>query len=242
MNLYEKLIEIRKEVEYLQKNKKAYGYKYVSEDQAYNAIKSKMNELKILLVPSIVPNTRTISEFEYTTSKGSKVKETIIHADMIFTWIDAESGEKHEVPFILAGQQTDVSQALGSGLTYCSRYFVLKYFQVATNEDDPDKWRSDQKMKEEKKPKKKEKKIENNVGEITLEKLQKLLDSKDYDEKALQGYIQKQGFTIENVKVAQNYQFLPDELIKAIYQILMKKKDNKEIAKDGVIEEQVEIW
>ena len=46
------------------------------------------------------------------------------------------------VPWALVGQQGDASQAFGSGLTYANRYFMLKFFQIATPDDDPDNWRS----------------------------------------------------------------------------------------------------
>lgn len=42
----------------------------------------------------------------------------------------------------MVGQQGDASQAFGSGLTYANRYFMLKFFQIATPDDDPDNWRS----------------------------------------------------------------------------------------------------
>ena len=53
------------------------------------------------------------------------------------------------MPWVLVGQQADASQAFGSALTYSMRYFILKYFDVATPDDDPDKWRSKQREAEE---------------------------------------------------------------------------------------------
>ena len=46
------------------------------------------------------------------------------------------------VPWVIVGQQSDASQAVGSGLSYLHRYFLLKFFQIATPDDDPDNWRS----------------------------------------------------------------------------------------------------
>jgi hypothetical protein len=101
------------------------------------AIKDAMNDLGVLLVPSI--KNHSVREFEYTNTKNKVVKENIVSGDMIFTWMNAENEEIVEVSFALYGQQQDASQAFGSGLTYCNRYFLLKFFQVATNENDPDK-------------------------------------------------------------------------------------------------------
>ena len=56
---------------------------------------------------------------------------------MRFTWIDTESGEKDENLFGANGQN-DWEKGLGSALTYAERYFLLKYFHIATDEDDID--------------------------------------------------------------------------------------------------------
>ena len=151
LNLKQKLIEIRKQVEFLQKKEKAYNYKYVAEDTVLFAIKDTMNELGVLLVPSV--KNHSVKEFEYINSKSKTVKENIVSGDMIFTWLDVNSDEKLEVEFALYGQQQDASQAFGSGLTYCNRYFLLKFFQVATNENDPDKVVSAKRKKEDTQPK-----------------------------------------------------------------------------------------
>src|SRR5699024_10474530 len=43
-----------------------------------------------------------------------------------------------EVPFYSVGQQDDVSKAHGTGLTYAERYFLMKFFNIPTDEDDAD--------------------------------------------------------------------------------------------------------
>ena len=64
----------------------------------------------------------------------------------MFTWVNNENpDERVDVPWILVGHQSDGSQSFGSGLSYAMRYFLLKFFNIATPDDDPDKWRSKQK-------------------------------------------------------------------------------------------------
>lgn len=71
--------------------------------------------------------------------------EVIVSAEMTYTWINNDDpNETIEVSWMLVGQQGDASQSFGSALTYSYRYFLLKYFGVATVEDDPDNWRSRQ--------------------------------------------------------------------------------------------------
>ena len=68
---------------------------------------------------------------------------------MTYTWTNIDDpSETVVVPWVVVGQQADASQAFGSGLTYTNRYFLLKYFNVSTSDDDPDAWRAKQREAE----------------------------------------------------------------------------------------------
>ena len=137
MNLYEKLVEIRKEVINFSKDTEGYGYKYVSGSQAIAKIRDNMDELGIILVPG-VGDTIT-STYDYINSKGKECTDHIVSGDMSYTWINAEEpSETLTVPWKLYGAQDDISKAFGSGLTYSERYFILKFFQAPTDDADPD--------------------------------------------------------------------------------------------------------
>jgi len=73
---------------------------------------------------------------DYKTKNGTK-EEMHTTAMMTFTWIDCETGEK-DVNLFGANGQNDWEKGLGSALTYAERYFLLKYFHIATDEDDVD--------------------------------------------------------------------------------------------------------
>lgn len=78
-----------------------------------------------------------------------KTTEMLVTADMIFKWVNDEDPEDYiEVPWFVTGSQGDPSQALGSGLTYCTRYFLCNYFQIAQADSDVDAYRSKQKEAE----------------------------------------------------------------------------------------------
>jgi hypothetical protein len=145
MNLNQKLLALKRSVPYLQKADRAYDYDYVSEDDILAVVNARMIELGLLLVPAIDKASLKQSKHEYMTSKGKNAVDIVVTADMTYTWIDVETGEKLEVSWIMAGQQDDASQAVGSGITYCGRYFLLKFLQIPTGKDDPDKWRADRK-------------------------------------------------------------------------------------------------
>lgn len=156
LNLYQKLAKIRKQVEVVQKNKSGYGYKYVTDDELLAKITAGMDKYGVSLKPDIVPGTLRVEPYTYKKTKRDKngtyeeiVNEFIDVADMVYTWVNNENPtEEIRVNWVMVGQQSDASQCLGSGLTYSMRYFLLKYFNVATPDDDPDNWRSKQKAAE----------------------------------------------------------------------------------------------
>lgn len=151
LNLVQKLAKIREMVEVLRKNKSGYNYKYVTEDEILARVAAGMKKYGVSLQPSVVPGTLFVSPINYTKTKTTKsgeqlkeeINETLVHAELIFTWVDCDNTDDTLViPWALVGQQGDASQAFGSGLTYANRYFMLKFFQIATPDDDPDNWRS----------------------------------------------------------------------------------------------------
>ena len=158
MNIYQKLAKIRKPVEVLKKNKQAYNYSYVTDDEILAKITGLMDKLGVSLIPNIVPGTTVVTPYSYVKTKALKdgkileqrINEIIVKADMEWHWVNNEDpDDRIVVPWIMVGQQEDASQAVGSGLTYNSRYFLLKYFNISTPEDDPDNWRSKQKEAQE---------------------------------------------------------------------------------------------
>lgn len=158
LNIYQKLAKIRKQVEVIKKNKSGFNYKYVTDDELLAKITAFMDKYGLSLIPSIVQGTMKYELYHYLKTKYDKTSkqyydehnnEVIVSADMVFSWINNENpDEKVEVPWITIGQQSDSSQAFGSGLTYSMRYFLLKYFNIATPDDDVDSWRSKQRAAE----------------------------------------------------------------------------------------------
>lgn len=153
LNLYQKLAKIRKQMEVIKKDKRGYGYTYASEEEILAKISGQMDKYHISLVPGIVGGSSKVSPFSYTKTKSTKsgeiyeehANDVLVSADMTWTWVNDENpSERVEVGWMLVGQQADASQAFGAGLTYAARYFLLKYFNVATTDDDPDNYRSKQ--------------------------------------------------------------------------------------------------
>lgn len=161
LNLYQKLAKIRKNVEVVQKNKSGYGYRYVTDDELLAKISGFMDKYSVSLIPSVTSCSVKAEPYTYKKTKQTKgkdgvptiyeetVNEVIVQGGMRYTWVNNDNpDETIVVDWYLVGQQSDASQSFGSALTYSMRYFLLKYFSVATPDDDPDNWRSKQKEAE----------------------------------------------------------------------------------------------
>lgn len=146
MNLYEKIVEVRKCIDGFSKDKKSFSYDYVSGNQVLGKIREKMDELKLVLSPSC--HSCNHDEFHYTVTKydkDTKQRETtektdfVVWGEMRYTWIDAANpDERFCEAWQYYGQQDDMSKAFGSALTYSERYYLLKFFGIPTDADDPD--------------------------------------------------------------------------------------------------------
>lgn len=157
IELYQKLANIRKLTEVVQKTARGFNYTYVPIQEILARVTAGMKKYNISLYPRLIPGSETVVPYSYTKTKTTKdgkifdetVSEILVKAQYIYTWVDNETGAFIEVPWLITGSQQDPSQALGSGLTYGLRQFLTQYFQVAQPNDDPDNWRSKQKEVEE---------------------------------------------------------------------------------------------
>ena len=132
MNLYEKLLEIKKKVPYLKDDASGYGFQYASPEKVLGAINPLLNELKVIILPSV---TNVCTE-RVKDAKGKE--ETLYNVSMNFRIIDCEDAEKCiTLGWHGAGCNGD-EQGYGSALTYGLRYFLLDIFQIPTGKDDPD--------------------------------------------------------------------------------------------------------
>ena len=138
-NIYQKLLTIQEAVMGLGKDKKAMSYSYVTGDKLLSFIKPLMNKEGLILKQEIlsIENVRQDYRTGINTANEKPKSEINSKVMMRFTWVDAATGEKDENLFGANGQN-DWDKGVGSALTYGERYFLLKYFHIATDEDDID--------------------------------------------------------------------------------------------------------
>jgi len=138
LNLYQKLLEVRKSVSYLKKEAQGYGYKYVKESQLFGAIKQEMDNQGIWLDMDMMK----IESIEMTIQDKSKnlIKTNGVRVTFKFTLTSCDSPKdfivKHQ---ILQDAASDV-KSIGGLQTYANKYFLLKFFNIPNDDLDPDKF------------------------------------------------------------------------------------------------------
>lgn len=150
--IYTKLLSIQTEVDSFVKSAKAFNYNYVDGNQVLEAIRPLMVLNKLILKQEVTKCENTIIDYK---TKSAEKREVLSSVSQRFTWVDCETGET-DVNEFHANGMNDFDKGLGSALTYAERYFLLKYFHIPTDKDDPDA----QKPREQQPP---TKQLENNL-------------------------------------------------------------------------------
>lgn len=158
LNLIQKLAKIRAISDVAVKNKRGFNFTYADITSVLAKVTAGMKKYGVSLIPSIVPGTTTVTKNEIVKTKIDKTgkpfdqttTEMLVNAGMEFKWVNDENpDESLIVPWFITGSQEDPSQAFGSGLTYCTRYFLTNFFQIAQPDTDADEYRRRQKEAEE---------------------------------------------------------------------------------------------
>lgn len=144
-----KLLEVKKKVPFIKKETSGYKYKYADPETVLGTMNPLLNEAGLFLQTEI---TGTKTERVNITDKNGVHEESLFVIEMLFTWIDVETGERLPTKWSSSGVNGD-EKGLGSALTYAERYFMLKTFNIATGEDDPDAKQDDKKSVAVTKPK-----------------------------------------------------------------------------------------
>lgn len=136
LNLFQKIADVKANIDGFTKDTKGYQYTYVSGSQVLHKIRAKMVEHNLLFLPTIEKS--EYKEIEVMV-KGNMKPNILVAVDLKYTWINADNpDERFEMPFYAIGHQDDASKALGTALTYSERYLLMKMFNIPTDEDDAD--------------------------------------------------------------------------------------------------------
>ena len=132
MNLHEKMLEVMKAIEYLNKDDAVkYGqtsYRAMSEEKVTSTVRKEFVRLGIVVFP-----------IEQTVSKDGNITTT----NTKYKMVNVEDPMDYEI-LASSGQGADTQdKGVGKAMTYSFKYMLLRAFAIPTGED-PDKISSDQ--------------------------------------------------------------------------------------------------
>ena len=136
MNLYQRINEVRKAINYVQKDKSVStgggSYKAVTHDQVTGMVREHMVTHGIVSYPVLV---ESLSNPKEETAKQFRYEATY---DIVFLNIDAP--EEHITIRIQAHAMDNADKAPGKALSYAKKYAVLKLFEIETGEDEESRY------------------------------------------------------------------------------------------------------
>jgi len=222
-NLYQKLLEVRKQVQYIKKSADGYKFKYASEGDILSAIRPMMDEQGVWLEMEMLSmkevECQSIVQGKVVTSQGLRV-------EFEFKWVNCEKPEEVIVKHMAVQDAETCIKTIGSLYTYANRYFLYKFFSVATDKDDPDAVENKQKkiVSAYEEPK-----VEERITEEEALNLEALLLDLDDDQfcKGLKQYLAKK----LELKIAfSDWRALPRERYSECFGWIKTKLKDKEAA------------
>jgi hypothetical protein len=147
MSVYKKMHQVQAATRSLAANTEgqtgAAKYNYVSGAKLLGVIRPLMDKLGLILTQEVVDIKNT--PITYMTRNGEKT-EMFTTAHIRFTWVDTDDGSQVVNDFFANGMNA-WDKGLGSALTYAERYYLMKTFHIATDEDDVDALVKDEAIK-----------------------------------------------------------------------------------------------
>ncbi len=132
MNIYQRLNEVRKKVQYVQKDKDVGGkYMAVTHDAVTALIREHLIEQGVMIVPALVSS--KVAETKMTTGKG--VPYIRYEATYRLDFVNCDGGDSASV-LIESHAIDEGDKAPGKALSYATKYAILKLFSIETGEDE----------------------------------------------------------------------------------------------------------
>jgi hypothetical protein len=128
-NLFQKLVQVTAEIGHIEARGFHSFFKssYVTEEDLVEAVRSKLTEHNIVMLPSV-------GEISERPTKDNKTHITTVQ--IAFTFCDGDSGETHTCQWAGAGEDAG-DKGLSKAYTQALRYFLLKAFLVPTGDQAP---------------------------------------------------------------------------------------------------------
>lgn len=136
LNLFQRIVEIRKKVDYIQKTKSVStgggSYKAVTHDEVTGIIREHLNSFGIVCVPNLVTSKAN--------DRVGDSKQFRYDATYSFDFVNADKPDEKLTIIMEAHAMDNADKAPGKALSYAKKYAVLKLFEIETGEDEESRY------------------------------------------------------------------------------------------------------
>lgn len=145
LNLYQRINEIRKKVDYIQKDKSVStgggSYKAVTHDQVTAILREHMIAQGVICIPSLVASTAN--------DRVGDAKQFRYDATYSFEFVNADKPDERLAIVIEAHAMDNADKAPGKAISYAKKYAVLKLFEIETGEDEESRYQPEETISDE---------------------------------------------------------------------------------------------
>jgi hypothetical protein len=136
MNIYQKINEVRKAIDYIKKDRSVStgggSYRAVSHDAVTAILRKHLVEQGLICVPTLIKSETHPKE------EGSK--QFRYDATYSFEFVSAEAPSEKVTIVIEAHAMDNADKAPGKAISYAKKYAVLKLFEIETGEDEESRY------------------------------------------------------------------------------------------------------
>lgn len=141
-NLFQRINEVRKSIEYIQKDKNVStgssgSYKAVSHDQVTGMVRDHMVKQGIVSYPVLV---ESLMNPPLMNVDGTQAKQMRYEATYDFFFVNIDKPEDKLTIRIQAHAMDNADKAPGKALSYAKKYAILKLFEIETGEDEESRY------------------------------------------------------------------------------------------------------
>lgn len=140
MNIYQKINEVRKALNYIQKDKSVStgggSYKAVTHDAVTALARKHFIDQGIVCVPNLVES--------HSDQKEDGAKQSRYRATYTFDFVNCDKPEDKITVRIEAHAMDNADKAPGKAISYAKKYAVLKLLEIETGEDEESRYQRDE--------------------------------------------------------------------------------------------------
>jgi hypothetical protein len=136
LNLFQRINEVRKKIDYVKKEKAVETYKAVTHDQITALVRDHLVSFGIVIIPNLISSTSVLTG----TATGKGTPHIRVEAVYEFTFVNIDDSNDTFKTSVAAHAIDHGDKAPGKALSYAKKAVVLKVFEIETGEDDESRY------------------------------------------------------------------------------------------------------